>query len=940
MNDRLHTYRRKRDFSATPEPNGSAARAEAGTHSFVVQRHDARRLHYDFRLELDGTLKSWAVPKGPSLDPSVKRMAVQVEDHPLSYADFQGTIPPGHYGAGDVQIWDRGWWEPIGDARAGLQQGHLKFELHGEKLHGRWVLVRMAPRDGERQPAWLLIKEHDDEARDSAAFDVTRERPEPVGPAGGKAKGRATQGRAAQGRAAQGRAAKGRVAQGAATASGTQAARKTRTAEQIEGDRTAARQGNARKRAAAPAAAEPDMPANARRAALPRTLSPQLATLVKEPPHGDDWHYEAKLDGYRILARVDGDDLRLYTRNGLDWTARLKHLLPDLRQLGLRSAWLDGEIIVTNDEGAPDFQLLQNAFDSHDTERIRYVVFDLPYCNGFDLRAAALIDRRALLRKLMQAVPAGGTLSFSDDFDATPAALLRSACRMGLEGVIGKRGDAPYVSRRSTSWIKLKCGQRQEFVIGGYTDPQGTRRGFGALLLGVHDEAGRLRYAGRVGSGFTTQTLDTLAPKLKALTTKQAPFAEPPREAHSHWVKPQLVAEIAFAEWTRDDRVRQAVFQGLRNDKPPRTIVRERPKARAEDEAPNGQGSDATNGTTGKQGRTGKAGRASGGDAAGADATGTPANGTAANGTAAAGIVAAGTAARRPPRRDATVGGVRITHPDRLIDPANGITKLDLVLYYESIAELLLAQLRDRPVALVRAPDGLNGERFFQKHPLASPALRESTGDPPMLAIGSVRAIIEAVQMNTIEFHTSNTRNGERPDRIVFDLDPGDGVAWPMMLEAAHLTRALLSELSLTAFLKTSGSRGLHVVVPIAANYDWDTVKAFSQAVVNHLAQTLPQRFVAKSGPRNRVGRIFADYLRNGRGATTAAAFSARARPGLPVSMPIDWKELETLPGSAHWSIADAHRHVEAARQAWAGYGRSRQGLARAFRTLGFEPPA
>ncbi len=345
--------------------------------------------------------------------------------------------------------------------------------------------------------------------------------------------------------------------------------------------------------------------------------------------------------------------------------------------------------------------------------------------------------------------------------------------------------------------------------------------------------------------------------------------------------------------------------QGLRNAKPPRTIVRESPKPHIDDEIADKRENMATNDEPGK----------------------------AANGNAGS------IARRRPPRRAATVSGVRITHPDRLIDPANGITKLDLALYYESIAELLLTQLHDRPVALVRAPDGLNGERFFQKHPLASPALRESTGDPPMLAIGSVRAIIEAVQMNAIEFHTSNAR-GERPDRIVFDLDPGEGVAWPMMLEAARSTQALLTDLSLTAFLKTSGSRGLHVVVPIAAKYDWDTVKAFSQAAVNHLAQTLPQCFVAKSGPRNRVGRIFADYLRNGRGATTVAAFSARARAGLPVSMPLGWDELDELPSSVHWSIADAHRHLDAARQAWAGYRRSRQGLTRAFRALGFEPPA
>ncbi|MGD9943281.1 MAG: DNA ligase D [Burkholderiaceae bacterium] len=620
------------------------------------------------------------------------------------------------------------------------------------------------------------------------------------------------------------------------------------------------------------------------RAPLPAALAPQLATLVKDAPPGDDWHYEAKLDGYRILARIDGDDIRLFTRNGLDWTARLEPLVPELLALGLRSGWLDGEIVVANERGVPEFQLLQNAFERGDSTRIRYIVFDLPYCNGEDLRAAPLTARRARLRALLRAAPASELLSFSEELDAAPATLLRNACRMGLEGLIAKRGDARYESRRSASWVKLKCGRRQEFVIGGYTEPQGSRHGFGSLLLGVHDEAGRLRYAGRVGSGFSAATLETLGRQLKALASKQPPFVDPPRGAGLHWVKPQRVAEVAFAEWTRDGVVRQAVYQGMRDDKPPRTIVREQP---------------------------------------------------ASIGRKAASEPAAG---RTAPRSSATVAGVRITHPDRLIDPANGITKLDLALYYESVAEALVAQLRDRPVALVRAPDGLNGERFVQKHPLPSPALSRSTGDPPMLAIGSVRAIMEAVQMNTIEFHTSNARRADRPDRIVFDLDPGEGVDWPQVQEAARLTQALLSGLSLNSFLKTSGGSGLHVVVPIAPTRDWDSVKAFSKAVVDELARTLPQRFVAKSGPRNRVGRIFVDYLRNGRGATTVAAFSARARPGLPVSMPVDWSELDELTSSVHWSIADASRRLDAVRRAWAGYARSRQSLTRAFGKLGVAP--
>ena len=522
MTDLLQRYRQKRDFDATPEPRGKAGR-RAPALSFVVQKHAARRLHYDFRLELDGTLKSWAVPKGPSLDPRDKRMAVHVEDHPVSYGSFEGVIPPGQYGAGTVIVWDRGTWEPVGDPHAGYRDGKLKFVLRGEKLQGAWTLVRMRGRGDERQEPWLLIKERDEEARPAAEFNVVDERPDsvlsdlklPAKPA-------------------------------------------PRAAAKRAGTRLA-------------------LPAGAKPAALPLALAPQLATLVDQVPSGDDWIYEIKFDGYRVLARIDGDEVRLFTRNGNDWTARLKTLAAAVKAMKLPSGWLDGEIIVNGPNGVPDFNALQNAFDSSRTEDIRWMVFDIPYFAEHDLREVPLAERRAFLAQLLQATPHDERIRYSEDFHAKPDEILQNACRLRLEGVIGKRRDAVYVSRRSPAWIKLKCTHRQEFVVIGYTDPEGSRVGIGSLLLAFHERDGALRYAGKVGSGFDTRTLGTLQKKLAALAVDKPALADKPKEPRAHWVRPQLVAEVSFSEWTPDGRVRHSVFHGLRDDKPAAAITREAP---------------------------------------------------------------------------------------------------------------------------------------------------------------------------------------------------------------------------------------------------------------------------------------------------------------------------------------------------------------------------
>jgi bifunctional non-homologous end joining protein LigD len=843
--DALRGYRAKRNFALTPEPereleDGAVRSAERW--AFVVQKHWASSLHYDFRLQLNGTLKSWAVPKGPSLDPKVKRMAVQVEDHPLSYASFEGTIPAKQYGAGKVIVWDAGTWTPLHDANQGYSDGNLKFVLHGHKLHGKWVLVRMKGKV-EKQAAWLLIKEGDAFARASADCSVVDEFPDSVNdlrPTPGSAK------------------------------------------------------------TVAPA---PALPLGAVPCPLPPTLSPQLATLAASaPPGGADWLHEIKFDGYRMLVRNDASGARLFTRNGHDWTAKLGALKQEIESLSLPPGWYDGEIVMPGETGIPDFGALQQAFDSRRTKRqagtqittddVVLYLFDLPYAAGHDLRSAPLDARRALLKRLL-AASASEHVRFSEEFDAAPQSVLASACKLGLEGVIAKRRSAPYQSLRSADWVKLKCGQRQEFVIGGYTQPQGTRQGFGALLLGVHDAQGLLQHAGDVGTGFSQQALKDIRKQLGALSQAHSPFAAGMQiEGRPHWVTPTRVAEVSFGEWTRAGRIRHAVFRGLRADKDASTIVRERAVSMASKKAPP--------------------------SAAKAEPQTLPAR-------------------------------LRVTNPERVIDASTGTTKIDVVRYYSLVGDLMMKHLAGRPVSLVRAPEGVAGELFFQKHAdtdklpgivQLDPSL--NIGHPPLIEMASKQGLLSAAQWNVIELHTMNTGtvSFDHPDRMVFDLDPGDGVAWTQVKEAAQLMHSFLTQLGLPAFLKTSGGKGLHVVVPLRRVHDWDTVTGFSQAVVQHIAKTIPQRFVARSGPRNRVGKIYIDYLRNGPGATTVCAWSARARPGLGISVPVDWAELPSLRGADHWTLKTVDTRLATGNQPWKGYARAARGLGSAMSALGYAPPA
>ncbi|WP_122266619.1 DNA ligase D [Pseudomonas syringae] len=860
-------YTRKRNFAITSEPAESKrkgkGKSQPGALGFVIQKHDARNLHYDFRLELDGTLKSWAVPKGPSLDPTQKRLAVHVEDHPLDYAGFEGSIPQGQYGGGDVIVWDRGVWQPHGDAQKTYAEGKLKFTLVGEKLSGDWALVRTRLKGSGSKEQWLLIKEKDDIARPAAEYDITQEQPQSVISGAHVGAERSTPKKSAAS-----------AANGKAKAS------------------------TSKSKAPTPAAKPTRRKA---KSAFPDTLSPQLATLVEAPPAGD-WLYEIKFDGYRMLTRIEGDDVRLFTRNGHDWTERLPELVKAFKGMKLRDSWFDGEVVVLDEQGLPDFQGLQNAFDAGNSKDILYYLFDMPFLSAEDLREVPLEQRRDALKHVLDAQKSR-LLRYSDAFQAGHQDIVASAAAMGLEGVIGKRAGSAYVSKRNADWIKLKCRLRQEFVVVGYTAPQGSRSAFGALLLAVNAGEDGLVYAGRVGTGFTEVSLEQLHKQLKKLQRKDSPLAKNLSASQARgvqWVEPKLVCETEFAQWTREGIVRQAAFVGLRNDKPAKDVVRE-------DAQPAKVASQTPTKTAAPQAR------------------------------------------KKAAQGKVDVAGTGVSHPDRIIDSKPGTSKIELAQFYESIADWILPYLNKRPVALLRCPEGIDGEQFFQKHAehLAIPHIRQldralDPGHAALMEIDSLPALIGAAQMGAIELHTwGATRDRiETPDHFVLDLDPDPALPWRSMIEATQMVLAVLEELGLEAFLKTSGGKGMHIIVPLARQADWDTVKAFAKAIAEFASRQLPERFTATMGPKNRVGKIFIDYLRNSRGGSTVTAYSVRARPGLPVSVPIALDELAGLKSSAQWDITNLEQRLKRLKgDPWAGYSNRRKITQKMWKQLGAKRP-
>jgi bifunctional non-homologous end joining protein LigD len=871
----LKVYRTKRDFSKTKEPAGDQRIAPSTRLRFVVQKHAARRLHYDLRLEWHGVFKSWAVTQGPSLDPSVKRLAVEVEDHPLDYGDFEGTIPAGEYGGGTVQLWDRGYWTPEGTKTTEemFTKGDLKFTLDGDRLTGSWVLVRMrGDRFGSKRPPWLLIKHRDASAKPGDA-DALLEVDRSV------ASGRAMK---------QIAAGKGKPPQPFMTASSQPAppdAVWTRSAADSDASVTAAPAARAPPAPRAKPAAR-IKPVKVR--AVPPFVSPQLCKLTERPPDRAGWAHEVKFDGYRAQLRIAKGSATIRTRNGLDWTGRFAAIAQDAAQLP--DCLIDGEIVALDSRRLPSFAALQAAIANEKTDALVFYAFDLLFQGRDDLRPLPLRERKQRLQQLLGKADVGDRILYVAHLESNAEAVLSSARRMGLEGIVSKQLDAPYRSGRAESWTKTKCRAGQEVVLGGWTTEEGTVR---SLLAGVY-RSGRLAYIGRIGTGYGRAVAKMLLPRLQALTRDTSPFQgddAPAKERNIRWLTPTLVAEIEFAGWTATGMIRQAAFKGLREDKKAREVVAEIPgEAAPEPAAPS---------TPAVKHRALKKSLAATGAGTGTDPS--------------------------------TVLGVTISKPDKALWPDAGdgkpVTKLDLARYYEEVGDWLMPHLAGRPCSLVRAPDGMAGQHFFQRHASAgmSPLFDVvKVGGDAYLQIDRIEALAAAAQMGTLELHPWNCAPDapEFAGRLVFDLDPAPDVPFAAVITAAQEIRERLQKVGLVSVCKTTGGKGLHVVTPLTAGslaVRWAEAKDFAHLVCAQMAQDSPTRYLDTMSKSQRTGRIFLDYLRNDRIATAVAVLSPRARAGAPVSMPVDWKDVKKGLAPASFTLRTAPRLLKRAKP-WKEY--------------------
>jgi bifunctional non-homologous end joining protein LigD len=887
---KLSTYQEKRDFTKTAEPSGEAKIKTTNRRRFVIQKHAATRLHYDLRLELDGVFKSWAVTRGPSLDPADKRLAVEVEDHPLDYGDFEGTIPKGQYGGGTVQLWDRGYWEPEGDKtpEEALASGDLKFHLDGERLHGSWVLVRMKrDRSGGKRTNWLLIKHRDEYASDGNGDAILAE---DRSVASGRPMAQIADG-------------KGRGPKPFMLAKQA-AAEPDAVWDSSQG--SAAEQRQQQSASTAPANAKPR--ARRKRTAAPDFVPPQLCQTVARPPSGENWLHEIKFDGYRIQLRVQDGQVTLKTRKGLDWTAKFGAIAK--AAASLPDAIIDGEIVALDQNGAPDFAALQAALSEQQTDRLIFYAFDLLFDGDGDLRERSLSERKARLEAMLASDRRArhSLIRYVEHFATGGDAVLRSACRLSLEGIVSKRADTPYRSGRTDSWTKAKCRAGHEVVIGAWTT---TNDKFRSLLVGVHRD-NHFVYLGRVGTGYSETKVKQLMPRLKAMATSKSPFTgagAPRNEPNIHWLKPELVAEIEFAGWTGDGMVRQAAFKGLRQDKPASEVQTDQPAA--------------------------------------PDATAVPE-------PIAAAVLkprpgGAKPAKDKPTEPKPVVMGVLISKPDKALWPDAGdnepVTKLDLARYLEAVGTWMMPHIAGRPCSIIRAPDGIAGEQFFQRHamPGSSNLLELVTvfGDrKPYLEIDRIEGLAAVAQVAAVELHPWNCqpKQPEVPGRLVFDLDPGPDVAFSAVVAAAKEMRERLNDLGLVSFCKTTGGKGLHVVTPLAAEgkarLTWPDAKSFAREVCARMARDNPDRYVMNMAKRLREGRIFLDYLRNDRMATAVAPLSPRARPGATVSMPLTWAQVKPDLDPKRYTIRSLPGLLRKTK-AWADYADGERPLADAIGRLG-----
>ncbi len=916
----LRRYQQMRDFGRTPEPRGEAP-AGKGAGRFVIQKHAATRLHYDFRLELDGVLKSWAVPKGPSLNPRDRRLAVHVEDHPVEYGSFEGIIPKGEYGGGTVVLWDRGRWYPEGDAHKGFKKGHLRFRLDGEKLQGGFSLVRM--HDGDN---WLLIKSEDDEASSDGETRI-RERPESV------ASGRTLDDIAAE----PDRVWRSKRKGGSSRARGALRKKAVKSAE----------------------------PPRYGHSPQPEQVSPELATLVDEVPPGENWLHEIKYDGYRLIARIDRGAVELRTRKHEDWSARFPWLVDALRaQVPVEAALIDGELVHLGADGVTRFGALQKALAEGHHGSLVYYAFDLLHLQGVDLRGVPLVQRKQGLAQLLAELPAKGRIRLSEHIVGDGGRLISRACKLGLEGVISKRADSQYRAGRHRDWLKIKCSRRQEVVIGGFTEARSGPRRLGALLVGVYDEEGQFVYSGKVGTGFDHAAAADLRARLDELAVVCSQFLEtPPGFSRSKFVRPELVAEVGFTEWTADGRLRHPVFVGLREDKRARDVRRERPEAVEEIAKPDKRTAASKQAATSKKTmrkRTTSKKVATSKKAASKKSTSkkvtskkaattrkatskkaaTSRKATSKKAAVSRRAAASEEVAREQAARGAVqVLGVTLTHPDRVVYPEDGLTKRDIAEYYESVAEWILPWVESRGLSVVRCPDGVSTDPrkcFFQKHihHALPPGLHTAPLDPdhePFLYIKDARGLVALTQVGVLELHAWGSPIGHPgdPDRMIFDLDPGPNVPWERVKETAAALRTRLEDLDLVSFLKTTGGKGLHVVVPLTrGRQTWEIVKTFSQAIAREFAEAAPKLFTATASKAGRTGRIYIDYLRNSRGATAVAPYSTRARPGAPVAVPLRWDELAALETPQKYTVRTLARRLASLRaDPWRELTRVRQSL-------------